>query len=91
MVDALLFNYYVVVGSGVSIVGAEEIYQGGVRGSCCHQALIFVCLVSESGFTAFSRKIYHIETRVLARVGLLVEGRVRVGEAWEGRIIYGGR
>ena len=72
-----IFNYCVVFDSGVSVVGAEEIYEGGVRGFSCHQALICVRLVSENGFTAFSRKIYPIEARVLVRIGSLVDGRAK--------------
>ena len=72
-----IFNYCVVVDSGVSVVGAEEICEGGVRGFSCHQALSCVRLVSENGFTAFERNIHPTEARVLVRVGLLVDGRAR--------------
>ena len=75
--ECSIFCYSVVVDGGVSAAGAEEMYEGSVRGFSFHQALICVCLMSENGLTAFKRKIYPIERRLLVRVGPLVDGRAK--------------
>ena len=87
-----IFNYCIVVGSDVGVVGAEEIFESGVRSVSCHQALICVCIVSEKGSTAFFKE--DLPNRSAPSGQSRIAGRRKSKKFWKigrERVIYGGR